>query len=587
MTDLTAQGMAAKLLAAGFEHSGPLVEALSDPIADTPMVVTLDQLRPYELNPRVTRNPLYDDIKASIRERGLDAPPTITRRPGAPTFVIRNGGNTRLAILHELWTETKDERFFRIHCLFRPWPERGDIVALTGHLAENELHGGLSFIERALGVEKARELYEQETGRALTQIELSRRLSNDGYPVPQQHISRMQDAVIYLLPAIPSVLYAGLGRPQVERLTILRRACARIWEHRVQDKMLAVDFATLFQEVLALFDANPAEFSVKRVQDELVGQMAELLEADYDTLTLEIDDTQGRQRALSRDPTPSSSAAAPRQTDGGVAPTHDAKPGSAEKRPAAAVGTPTPSADKIPVAPPPASQRQDGETAVPSVAQAPHVQEAPDAPWSERLQAHIVTPAATTDRLQSIQRLVATHAGEPVPDFAANVLRAIPVQAGSLYPITDVWYIEPSIDAPDQLRVHIAQFAREIAEEAALADYIEAVDGGIGFVCIHPSSPEDTEPKPLFPRATLSLLHALSRDYRPSSEDLAGGDHLGLADDLAPLLQGSATPHEDQAPIPRLSDAGVVKFFRLVRLARRLLELEANPSSTYPEASDS
>jgi hypothetical protein len=27
--------------------------------------------------------------------------------------------------------------------------ERGEIVALTGHLAENELRGGLTFIERA------------------------------------------------------------------------------------------------------------------------------------------------------------------------------------------------------------------------------------------------------------------------------------------------------------------------------------------------------------------------------------------------------------------------------------------------------
>jgi hypothetical protein len=38
--------MAAKLLASGFERNGPSAAALSDPIADTPMVVTLDQLRP-------------------------------------------------------------------------------------------------------------------------------------------------------------------------------------------------------------------------------------------------------------------------------------------------------------------------------------------------------------------------------------------------------------------------------------------------------------------------------------------------------------------------------------------------------------
>ena len=168
MAEMTPRDMADKLLAAGFQRNGPAATTLSDPIADTPMIVTLDQLRPYDHDPRVKRNPAYEEIKASIRERGLDAPPAITRRPGEEHFIIRNGGNTRLAILRELWTETKQERFFRISCLFRPWPERGEIVALTGHLAENELRGGLTFIERALGVEKAREFYEQEIGGALT-----------------------------------------------------------------------------------------------------------------------------------------------------------------------------------------------------------------------------------------------------------------------------------------------------------------------------------------------------------------------------------------------------------------------------------
>ncbi len=91
----------------GFGRAGPVAGALTDPVADTPMVVTLDELRPYELDPRLTRNPLYDEIKASIRERGLDAPPPITRRPGSDHYIIRNGGNTRPAILRELWAETE------------------------------------------------------------------------------------------------------------------------------------------------------------------------------------------------------------------------------------------------------------------------------------------------------------------------------------------------------------------------------------------------------------------------------------------------------------------------------------------------
>lgn len=210
-----------------------------------------------------------------------------------------------------MWSETKEERFFRIACLFRPWPARGEIVALTGHLAENELRGGLTFIERALGIEKAREFYEQESGQALSQSELARRLTADGYPVPQSHISRMNDAVRYLLPAIPTLLYGGLGRHQVDRLAVLRKACERTWERRALGRTVAVDFATLFQDVLTQFDTQPDDFSPQRVQDELVGQMAELLEADYDTLALEINDSESRQRALTSEPAAPTPPAAP------------------------------------------------------------------------------------------------------------------------------------------------------------------------------------------------------------------------------------------------------------------------------------
>ncbi len=69
---------------------------------------------------------------------------------------------------------------------------------------------------------------KQETGKPLSQSELARCLRVDGYPVPQPHISRMQEAIQYLLPAISTMLYAGLGRHQVEHLTSLRRATERI-----------------------------------------------------------------------------------------------------------------------------------------------------------------------------------------------------------------------------------------------------------------------------------------------------------------------------------------------------------------------
>ncbi|KRP86847.1 ParB family protein [Pseudomonas veronii] len=557
MTDVSPQEMANKLMSDGFSRTGPVAENLTDPITDTAMVVTLDQLRPYELDPRLTRNPLYEEIKASIRQRGLDAPPPITRRPGADHYIIRNGGNTRLAILRDLWSVTKDERFFRIGCLFRPWPERGEIVALTGHLAENELHGGLSFIERALGVEKVRELYEQEDGKSLSQSELARRLKADGYPVPQPHISRMQEAIQFLLPAIPSALYAGLGRPQVEQLTYLRRAGSRIWDARVTTNSLSIDFATLFQDVLMVFD-SPGSFTAQRVQDELIGQMSELLGVDYDTLVFEITDSEKRWQLLTSEPnTPPGT-----ETTGSVSTTKPTSPSvvappTSSSTPRVSETPRIPASDTLsiqegPATHPPADVNDD------QYAKDDH---------SALLQEHIVSPAETTERLQSIQRLVTDHVGETPPDFETSVLQAIPVQAGGLYPISDVWYIDPGLDTPDRLRVHIAQFAREIANEASLEEAIVVCDEGIGFTCAGISTDENTHSNL---RGALLLLHSLSVPYQPDRTP-----PLRMPGDLGALLLGLEHIPSSQ-PTARLSDTSLVKLFRLVRLARRLLDIEAD-----------
>ena len=551
MTEMTSQDMTGKLLAAGFERVGPSATALSDPIADTPMVVTLDQLRPYDHDPRKKRNPAYEEIKASIRERGLDAAPAITRRPGEDHYIIRNGGNTRLAILRELWSETKDERFFRISCLFRPWPERGEIVALTGHLAENELRGGLTFIERALGVEKAREFYELESGIPLSQSELARRLAADGYPVQQSHISRMADAVRYLLPAIPTVLYAGLGRHQVERLSVMRKASERTWEHYAKGRSLAQDFDDFFQEVLSQFDVQADEFSAQRVQDELIGQMAELLGIDYDVLALDMTESESRQRALVSDPTPPSKP--PALPD----------PGAVARPPAV---TAPPAAMPAPPADPPAAAPSMRE----SDADANQAGMASPTAASDLLAEHIVSPAPTTERLQSIQRMLADQLGDALPpDFSASVLQSIPVQAGGLYPISDVWYIDPGLDTPDRLRIHIAQFAREIAHEAELDECIEDRPDGIGFAChAHTQAPA---PRGL---AVLALLACLA-GQQPADVGLDDGQ---IVIDLPGLLHGEGQSGSTGAR--RLSDTALVKLFRLLRLARRLRDLEADAAGS-------
>lgn len=485
----------------GVDHRMP--HAVSDPEVDTPMIVTLDQLKPYDLNPRVTRNPKYEEIKASIRERGLDAPPPITRRPGEPCFRIRNGGNTRLSILGELWSETRNDRYFRLSCLFRPWSKRGEILALTGHLAENELRGGLTFIERALGVEKARELYEQESGARLSQSELSRRLTADGYPVHQSHISRMRDAVEFLLPAIPNVLYGGLGRHQVERLAVMRRAYAKTWEEHVKGKSLGVDFSTLFHDALLMFDGRPSEFNIARVEDEIVGQMAGLLGIDYDTLLLESESSARREQALMAPPPPQLTPQSPASSS------HDAGQNNSV--------LPAPEGRTGKAMPDDASDSSDPKKCRTATSEPISVE-----------QSAFGEPSAVTDTL--------------------------PFTQGSLFPISDIWDIEPGLDEPKRLRTHISQFAREICQDVVNVDLITEVDEGIGFRCSLDVAPDQVPSSGL-----IDLLETLTTGVASSPGPV----------NIGPLLVGST---QSASHSGRLSDASLVKLFRLIRLARRLID---------------
>ena len=74
-------------------------------------------------------------------------------------------------------------------------------------------------------------------------------------------------------------------------------------------------------------------------------------------------------------------------------------------------------------------------------------------------------------------------------------------------------------------------------------------------------------------RAVLALLITLTG--QPTAE--AGVDGAQLAADLPALLHGQGQHHGDCTR--RLSDTALVKLFRLLRLARRLLDLEAGTTA--------
>ncbi len=573
MAKINPQDLKDRLLAPGFTAPPKVLEQLSDPVSDTPMVLTLDQVLPWHDNPRTTRNPKYDELKESIRHRGLDTPPPVTRRPGEDKYRIRNGGNTRLEILNELYKETGDERYFRFNCLFRPWDQqRGEIIALTGHLAENDLKGDLKFIERAVGIQKAKAWYEEEKGEPVGIRELSRKLTDDGYPVSPSHISRMLDAVEILLPAIPSMLYSGLGVDRVSRILSLRKASLGCWKRLYSGE--GVDFEMLFQDTLAIFDSSPDEFIFERFQDELIGQMKRPLGLRYDQILLEITNGQQEQRrgTLVDLPTP---AGPPEIPPVGQENPAASSTGQAQiQSPATGLQTSKtkspPGTSTLP-APPPVQQQQltDEERAA-------------------VLAGHIVSPVST--KIQQTRQRLAGLEGEHLPVFDETALQAIPVQVGGLHPITDLWYIERSIDTPEILRQHIADLAEEIALHVGAPGEIVRIQGGVGYTYREPNEDREITDSALH---LMTLLQALSGQVQVvlnTHDQQTCRDALGefqFSAGFAQLLLGQPTTSDQpSSQAGRLNDAALVKLFRIIRLARRLVDLELPPAASEQAATD-
>lgn len=265
-----------------FGKSGDLPPA--DPVAPTPMLLTLEQIRPYDRNPRRERNPRFDEIKESVRAQGgLNNPLTVTRRPGEEHYMVESGGNTRLEILNELFKETGDDTFFHIHVLFRPWQSETHVLA--AHLIENEKRGDMLFIDKALAVRELKTMFESEDGKQYSFRQLTQRLREAGYAIDLNLLSRMDYAVNVLLPLIPEALRAGMGRPQIARIRQIEKAFLAYWvQYANQDEAA---FTDLFHDCLT--EHNRPEWDNEALRITLEERLADLLDIPVRSMRLDID----------------------------------------------------------------------------------------------------------------------------------------------------------------------------------------------------------------------------------------------------------------------------------------------------------
>ncbi len=263
----------------------PLIESPQlESTGVTPMLLQIDQIRPYEHNPRHGQNPEYDRIKDSIRSNGLDQPLVITQRPGTTDYIVHSGGNTRLLVLKELYEETGDNLFSQVHCLFKPWSCESDV--LLAHLHENDIRGSLTFIDKARAVFATRQLIEEELDvDEISPKDLVVKLRASGYSISRSAISQMSYAVRRLLPLIPQALDAGMGKHQVERIRALERVARITWQRYCAGDVDA--FGAVFGTLCRRYDGS--DWNTDLLQGALEAEIADEGETSIHTIRVAFD----------------------------------------------------------------------------------------------------------------------------------------------------------------------------------------------------------------------------------------------------------------------------------------------------------
>ncbi|HEI8955530.1 TPA: ParB family protein [Serratia liquefaciens] len=555
----------------------PLASVVADiPVSEMPLVLTLDEVNPNPDNPRTSRNPKYEEIKSSIRARGLDTVPKVTRDPERPElgYFFSDGGNTRYAILSELWQETGEERFYRFSCVFKPWP--GRLSCVIGHLAENEVRGDLTFIEKAFGIKQARTLFEEQLGKTVSLRELSTLLGESGYPVHNSNISRMEDTIQYLYPYIPRLLESGLGRPQIQLLLALRGNADKTWQRFIIDVEVTCTFDAVFGSVCSHFD-DPEVYSLDMFRDELIGALINALPhplLNYDRWLLELDPKEQNRRKHLGEPAPALApelsgkgntvelAPALQQEDTGGPTAPEMQGGGSCMVLDSALHESTGNSD---------DESQDFQNKeIPTTQTEPRVETQPDLYGAPSvLSGDIETvfdgenDTANEYLLPGTHESTAPHSNtETQPKQGVTPAAEVPFAEVGLEPVSSIWAISALQDDIEHLQVVTFRLAFELAEVAGCeaeikADKADLQAAGYTLTAGRPS------------RFTALLL------------TLAGNPPDGASSSsLNEALIGS----ENAADWPLLDDIHAVKLMRLIRVLRRLRELQRDLPATEETA---
>ncbi len=238
----------------------------------------VDEIEPYDKNPRRLAHPEFNLLKQSITADGILHPLIVTRKSEKSKYMIFKGGNARLRAIRELYEETADEKYEHVICTLLPWTGL-ESDAIVGHLQENELRGSLCFLDRAYGISAAIQQIKLETDdKNLSLRKIALLLRDKGYAITLSNLYFMIYASEKIDPHIDKSIAAYLGRPQIKKISRLENSFRKLCNEMhipdaEQDKMFTESLQNYneptwsFNQFRSLLEATLAEQRSASIQD--------------------------------------------------------------------------------------------------------------------------------------------------------------------------------------------------------------------------------------------------------------------------------------------------------------------------------
>lgn len=235
-------------------------------MSDSILLLDPDRLSVSESNVRITANPAFASIKASIKaDHGKSLVLTVSRPSDDDDWEVVHGGGTRLLAVQQLKSELRSSsdvsQFEQVRCLPVPWECL--LHAQIAGLRENQARGNTSYAEDCLALLKIRQEWlvsESVNDTDNTDKHFLDYMKTQGVTLSSSHYARMRICAELYLPCLEKWAFKGrASAAHVKDLISHRAAITRLMSH--PPEWLNMSLAMTSTEAKAFYDNHFASLA--------------------------------------------------------------------------------------------------------------------------------------------------------------------------------------------------------------------------------------------------------------------------------------------------------------------------------------